>query len=143
LGLPTFLQTYFEETENLAKITTKDKKPVILGEAFTKEILFDFDKAIIKAEYYKEIDDLAEYMKAVDNVTIDIVGHTDSEGTDQKNMVLSQNRAKALRDYLVKKGINPQRISYKGLGESKPIAPNDTPEGRALNRRIEFTLKRM
>ncbi|MCU0440136.1 MAG: OmpA family protein [Raineya sp.] len=143
LGLPTFMQTYFEETENLLKITTKDNKPVILGEAFTKDILFDFDKFAIKPEYFKELDDLAEYMKAVDNVNIDIVGHTDNEGTDQKNMLLSQNRAKALRDYLVKKGIAPQRISHKGLGETTPVAPNTTPEGRALNRRIEFTLKKI
>lgn len=143
IGLPTFLQTYFEETENLLKITTKNKRPVILGEAFTKEILFDFDKFAIKPEYFKELDDLAEYLKAVDNVNIDIVGHTDNEGSDQKNILLSQNRAKALRDYLVKKGISPQRISHKGLGKTSPVAPNDTPEGRALNRRIEFTLKKL
>jgi outer membrane protein OmpA-like peptidoglycan-associated protein len=143
LGLPTFMQTYFEETENLLKITTKNKKPVVLGEAFTKDILFDFDKFSIKPAYFKELDDLAEYMKAVDNVNIDIVGHTDNEGTDQKNLLLSQNRAKALRDYLVKKGITPQRINHKGFGETTPVAPNTTPEGRALNRRIEFTLKKI
>jgi len=142
LGLPTFLQTYFEETENLSRISTKNHQPVILGEAFTKEILFDFDKFAIKPEYYTELDDLAEYLKAVDNVVIDIVGHTDNEGSDHKNLTLSQHRAKALKDYLVKKGISSHRISHKGLGKTTPVAPNNTPEGRALNRRIEFTLKK-
>jgi outer membrane protein OmpA-like peptidoglycan-associated protein len=73
---------------------------------------------------------------------IEVSGHTDSQGAPQRNKALSERRAKAVVDYLVKKnGIDPAKITGVGYGEERPIASNDTPEGMAQNRRIEMTVK--
>ncbi len=141
LGLPTFVQTYFEYSENLQKITSKTGKKVKIGETFSKVILFDFDKFVIKPEYFQTLNELVEFLNASPNINIEVAGHTDNEGLDAKNMVLSNNRAKAVANYLIKKGINQKRIISKGFGKSQPVVKNDTPENKALNRRIEFLLK--
>ncbi|MCS6820761.1 MAG: OmpA family protein [Microscillaceae bacterium] len=140
LGLPTFVQTYFEDMENISKISSQSNTKIKLNEPFVKNILFDFDKFDIKPQYFSELDELVEYLKIAQYVKIDISGHTDSDGNEQKNLLLSQNRAQAVANYLIQKGINKERITYQGFGESKPIAPNDTPENKAKNRRIEFVL---
>ena len=72
-----------------------------------------------------------------------VEGHTDNSGRDQKNMTLSQDRANAVRDYLIAAGINPDRITTVGYGSAKPVASNETDEGRRLNRRIEITISRI
>jgi outer membrane protein OmpA-like peptidoglycan-associated protein len=66
--------------------------------------------------------------------------HTDSYGSDEYNFTLSDNRAKSVREYIISKGIAPGRIISQGYGETKPVAPNDTPENRQLNRRVEFKI---
>lgn len=71
-------------------------------------------------------------------IKIKVQGHTDSIGSEQYNLDLSPKRADAVRDYLIKRGVGADRLIAKGLGESVPIATNDTPEGRAENRRVEF-----
>jgi outer membrane protein OmpA-like peptidoglycan-associated protein len=73
-------------------------------------------------------------------VKIEISGHTDNVGTDQANQVLSENRAKAVYQYLIANGIDAGRLSYKGYGETQPIATNDMDEGRGKNRRTEFKI---
>lgn len=73
-------------------------------------------------------------------VTIDIQGHTDSEGSAESNLLLSERRVTVIFDYLVSRGIAPQRLTQQGFGETKPIADNATAEGRAKNRRVEFTI---
>jgi outer membrane protein OmpA-like peptidoglycan-associated protein len=69
---------------------------------------------------------------------IEIGGHTDNEGSDAHNLTLSQNRAKSVYDYLITNGIESKRLIYKGYGKTMPVASNETPEGRAKNRRTEF-----
>jgi len=81
------------------------------------------------------LDFLVNFMKKNANVKVEIGGHTDHIGAEKDNEVLAGNRALAVRDYLVKKGIPETRVTSKGYGEREPIATNDTPEGRALNRR--------
>ena len=71
---------------------------------------------------------------------IEISGHTDNKGSDEYNQKLSENRAKSVVDYLVEKGITQDQLIFKGYGETKPIASNDTDEGQQLNRRIEFEI---
>jgi outer membrane protein OmpA-like peptidoglycan-associated protein len=71
---------------------------------------------------------------------IQVSGHTDDVGDDASNQTLSENRAKAVHDYLVQNGITADRLRFKGFGETKPIETNDTPEGRARNRRTEFVV---
>ena len=75
------------------------------------------------------------------HVRIEIEGHTDAEGTPERNARLADRRARAVADYLVKAGVEAGKLVAVGYGETRPVAPNDTPENRARNRRIEFTVR--
>jgi OOP family OmpA-OmpF porin len=86
------------------------------------------------------LDTIASILKADSLLLLDIEGHTDSSGNAEKNLQLSQNRADACKEYLVKKGIEEHRISSVGYGDMNPIADNSTPEGRSANRRTDFLL---
>ena len=114
-----------------------------IADIVTLKINFDFDKSDIKPQYHQELADFASYMRQQQSFTVvEIAGHTDSVGTDAYNQKLSERRAKAVRDYLVKElGMDDKLFSAVGYGESKPIATNDTDAGRAENRRILAELK--
>lgn len=104
----------------------------------TLDVKFDFDKATIKAGYDKDIKALAEVMKDYPDSRVVIEGHTDSVGTAAYNKKLSQQRADAVKKYMVEKeGISANRITAKGFGKERPIASNSTAAGRAKNRRVE------
>jgi hypothetical protein len=113
-------------------------KPVVM-----KDIYYDFDKATLRPESYPVLDTLAKVLRMYPKMEIEIGSHTDSKGTNAYNLKLSAARAKSCVDYLVKVGIEPFRMYSKGFGESTPVAPNttpngkDNPDGRALNRRTE------
>lgn len=104
-----------------------------------KNIFFDFNQSTLKEESFVELDKLVDYLQH-NRVKIEIAGHTDDQGSNEYNDKLSQNRAKAVHDYLVEKGIAEERLAYKGYGKRKPIADNATEEGRAANRRTEFVI---
>lgn len=103
-----------------------------------RNIFFDFDKATLLQQSYKELQNLLDILRSHPSMKIEIGGHTDGKGTTDYNLRLSEARAKSVVDYLIAKGIEPRRLHYKGYGKSQPIASNDTEEGRALNRRVEF-----
>jgi outer membrane protein OmpA-like peptidoglycan-associated protein len=103
-----------------------------------KNIFFDTDKFDLKTESTAELEKLYDLLVKNPKLKIEISGHTDNVGDDKYNQVLSENRAKAVYDYLVLKGIAKERLTYKGYGETKPIETNDTEAGRAINRRTEF-----
>ncbi len=105
-----------------------------------KGINFDYNKWDIKPQYRKALDESIDVLKLNPAMTIDIQGHTDSIASEQYNQALSEKRAKATRDYFVANGVDPDRMSVRGFGETMPIASNDTPEGRAGNRRIEIKI---
>jgi outer membrane protein OmpA-like peptidoglycan-associated protein len=108
--------------------------------AMSSEVLFDFNKAVIKTQFYPFLNDTKTIFDKYPTMKVQIDGHTDSKGTDAYNQKLSEKRAKAVMDYLVKKvGIAADRLKAVGYGESKPAYSNDTEEGRAKNRRVEFT----
>jgi outer membrane protein OmpA-like peptidoglycan-associated protein len=114
-------------------------KPIKIGETvIMKNIFFDFDSYILKPESKIELDKLSDLLKDNPLLNIEIGGHTDNSGTPEYNQKLSENRALAVKDYLVSNTITSKRITAKGYGEKQPIATNDTDEGRALNRRTEF-----
>ena len=115
----------------LQKLTT-DGRIIIHG------IRFDFNKATIKPESMGVINELVKMMKENLNTKFEIQGHTDSDGNDDYNMKLSQQRADSVKSILVELGIEESRLSSKGYGESKPISDNNTQEGKANNRRVEF-----
>lgn len=98
---------------------------------------FDIGKATLRPGSTSALDDVVAYMKNKETMKIEIAGHTDNVGKDNDNLKLSQQRAETIRNYLVKKGIQPTRVVAKGYGASQPVADNGTEEGRQLNRRTE------
>jgi OOP family OmpA-OmpF porin len=101
------------------------------------EVLFDFDKSVVKPEYYPEIKKVAEFMKQYPMTDTVIEGHTDSKGTNAYNLSLSQRRAEAVRMVLINQfKVEPSRLSSVGYGEERPVADNKTEQGRQLNRRV-------
>jgi outer membrane protein OmpA-like peptidoglycan-associated protein len=105
-----------------------------------KNIFFDFDKATLRPESTNELERLTKLLNDVPTLKIEISGHTDSKGADAYNKTLSNNRAKAVVEYLIKKGIAADRLTSVGYGEEQPIDTNDTEEGRQMNRRTEFKI---
>ena len=108
-----------------------------------KEIFFEFDKSTLLQQSFFELMRLLALLDMYPQMCIEIGGHTDGKGSDSYNKRLSENRARAVVDYLVSKGVDPDRLQFKGYGKSVPVAPNDTDEGRALNRRVEFKILSM
>jgi outer membrane protein OmpA-like peptidoglycan-associated protein len=105
-----------------------------------ENIFFDFDKATLRDESQAELEKLLEFMENNSNIRVEISGHTDSYGSDDYNKDLSNRRAESVVNWLKKHGISETRLEYKGYGEEKPRATNDTEEGRQLNRRVEMTI---
>ncbi len=103
-------------------------------------IFFDVNKWDIKSESQAELDKVVQLLNDNPTVRVQIAGHTDNVGKPSENLLLSNNRAKAVVNYLISKGIQPQRLTAKGFGETKPVAENKTEEGRAKNRRTEMTV---
>ena len=105
-----------------------------------KNIYFDFDKTTLKSESFIELNKVVEFLKQNRSVEIEIEGHTDSKGADAYNETLSQGRSQSVVDYLSAQGIDRGRLTAHGYGEAKPIDTNETEEGRANNRRVEFMI---
>lgn len=103
-------------------------------------VTFMTNSADINASFYQVLNSVALVLKEFDKTVVDIAGHADSTGPDDKNLELSQRRAGSVSTYLGSQGVNPQRLIATGYGETRPIASNDTAEGRAQNRRVEITL---
>ena len=111
--------------------------PVSEKVTFATDTFFDFDKAVLKPESQAKLTDLVDKTKAVNLEVIIAVGHTDAVGTDGYNQKLSIRRADAVKNFLVGKGIEKNRIYTEGKGEKQPVADNKTAEGRSKNRRVE------
>ena len=120
-----------------AKPTPKPK-PVAEKVTFAADVLFDFDKSVIKPEGRSKLDDLAAKAKGINLEVVIAVGHADSIGSDEYNQRLSMRRADAVKAYLVSKAIEANRVYTEGKGEKQPVASNKTAEGRAKNRRTEI-----
>lgn len=104
-------------------------------------ILFETGSAVIPDEYYPQLAPTPILLQIQPNVVVTVFGHTDSDGSEQGNLELSQARVDAVRDWVIAQGGDPERIIAIGMGESEPIADNSTEEGRAQNRRVEFLLE--
>jgi OmpA-OmpF porin, OOP family len=99
-------------------------------------VYFDFDRSELRPESITELERVVQFMNDIPTSTAKIVGHTDSIGTEEYNLALSDRRAKAVFDYLASRGVSPSRMQALGMGESEPVADNATAEGRQLNRRV-------
>lgn len=138
---------FYSENFNLSGVHTKTDpfiKNVELQPIGTdaivvlNNIFFDTDKFDLKPESFIELDKLVLMLQKNTAMKIEIRGHTDNTGSKDHNKQLSENRAKSVYNYLISKGISANRLTYKGFGDTLPIETNDTPEGRAKNRRTEF-----
>ena len=105
------------------------------------DVKFDFNKSVVKPNSYADVKNLADFMKQYPATHVEVAGHTDSVGPDAYNQKLSQRRADAVKQVLVKDGVAPSRISSVGYGESRPVADNATEAGRAINRRVEAAVE--
>jgi outer membrane protein OmpA-like peptidoglycan-associated protein len=115
--------------------------PIEKGLTFRlNNIFFDFDKSILKEESFPELNRLVNFLNENIFLKIEIAGHTDNQGNDSYNLKLSKDRANAVLEYLISKGISRNRITSVGYGETKPISTNDNEEGRQLNRRVEVKI---
>jgi OmpA-OmpF porin, OOP family len=94
----------------------------------------------LRPESYVELDRVVQLLSENPSIEIEMSAHTDSYGSDEYNFKLSDNRARSVMEYILLKGIAANRIISQGYGETKPVAPNDSPENRQLNRRVEFTI---
>lgn len=113
-------------------------KPVAQKVTLAADVLFDFDKSVLKNEGKAELDELARKVNALDLEVVIAIGHTDSIGSDAYNQKLSVRRAESVKAYLVSRRIPPNRIYTEGKGEKQPVASNKTRDGRAKNRRVEI-----
>ena len=114
-----------------------DKEQEIVREA-VDNLLFKMNKSEINESSFESLNKVAELLKSNEK-SLELIGHTDSVGSSTYNQTLSQNRASAVKDYLVSQGVTSE-IVVMGKGEESPIADNNTSEGKALNRRVEFIL---
>jgi outer membrane protein OmpA-like peptidoglycan-associated protein len=126
--------------------TCKIEAPAQFQEVIAKaydNLTFKTGSATITDSSFKFLDGIAEYMKANPSYSLAIVGHTDNTGSEEYNQKLSEDRAEAVKSYLIKKGIGEISITASGKGESEPIETNDTPEGREKNRRVVFSVTKL
>lgn len=107
---------------------------------FDSGLLFDYDSSVVKGAARSNLTELANSLRQYPDTEVLIVGHTDAQGSDTYNQGLSERRAEAAKNFLVTQGIPANRVRTEGLGESEPVASNDTDAGRAQNRRVEVAI---
>ena len=107
---------------------------------FDNAILFDFDSAALRTNAQENLREFAGSMQEFEGTEVLIVGHTDSKGSDEYNLRLSERRASSAAEYLIEQGLRPSRITTMGKGESEPVATNETAAGRQQNRRVEVAI---
>ena len=107
---------------------------------FDSGLLFDVNQSTLKPETQANLNNFAKVLKEYPDTDILIEGHTDSSGSDDYNLELSKRRAQSVSNYLAGLGVDPRRFTIMGYGESRPVATNDTPEGRQANRRVEIAI---
>lgn len=143
---------FFAQSENLNldslvkagfKVIHKDLylMPIEVGQIVRlNNVFFDFDKWDLRPESFVELNHVIKMLNENPAIAIELGAHTDSRGSDEYNIKLSYNRAKSCVDYIVAKGIDASRVTWKGYGETVPVASNELDEGRQLNRRVEFKI---
>jgi OOP family OmpA-OmpF porin len=115
--------------------------PVVQKKIVLRGVNFDFDKSNIRPDAAPILREAATILKDNPNLKVEVDGHTDAKGTDEYNLKLSMRRAAAVKAFLMKEGVAEARLSTRGLGESQPVASNDTDDGRAQNRRVELKVQ--
>lgn len=126
--------------ESISQGATVERNQQQLLVTLRSDVLFDVDSARLKPGAYDELDHVADILTRYPETLVMVDGHTDSTGSEAHNQRLSENRAFAVTDALVQRGVDSRRITPRGFGESRPIASNATEAGRQLNRRVAITI---
>ncbi len=133
------------DTNNVLMIEKDDYKTINQlekGESIIlKDLLFETGESTLKEESYKELDKLVSLFQNNSTLKVEIQGHTDNTGNEAENLILSEQRAKSVVEYLISKGVSSFKLFYKGFGSSKPITTNETEESKAKNRRVELMIR--
>lgn len=129
--------TRMETPEERAERTVRVTKEINL---YAKTILFDVNKSVVKTQAEFILDNIAKIMNENDDFNFIIEGHTDNTGVAEHNLQLSQERADAIKAYLIRKGVKAKRLEAKGYGQTRPIESNDIERGREINRRVEINV---
>ncbi|MBL8789482.1 MAG: OmpA family protein [Rhizobiales bacterium] len=127
-----------QQLQNTGVSVTRDGDRIILN--MPSNITFDTDRADIQPAFFSTLNSVALVLKEYDKSLVDVVGHTDSDGSADYNLDLSRRRANAVARYLVAQQLDPNRFDVQGRGKDDPVASNATPEGKARNRRVEITI---
>ncbi len=131
----TDIKEYTEIERNLELV------PIETGEIVRlNNIFFDYDKSTLKEESFPELNRVVKFLNENPSIEIEISGHTDARGSDEYNLKLSHDRSRSVVEYIISQGITANRLTYRGYGETVPLATNDTEEGMELNRRVEFKI---
>ena len=133
-------QEALRSLQEVAKVKQKEGKVVV---ALSGGVLFKSGHADLLPTARTALDNVVDAIKESEkDPKVAVIGHTDSTGSEQRNLALSRERAEAVRRFLVSQGLEPEQVKAEGRGESEPVAPNTSPDGRALNRRVEIAFKR-
>ncbi|MCH2046316.1 MAG: OmpA family protein [Saprospiraceae bacterium] len=131
------------EPEPEPEVLVKEEE-IEVGKAIQLDrVFFETSKWALLSESTEQLDKLVDLLNKYPTMEIEIHGHTDSRGSDSSNQTLSENRTRSVYEYLLEQGIEESRLGYVGYGEEKPIADNDTAEGRQMNRRVEFVVTKI
>jgi len=132
-----------KQAEELARIEGSVAERVAdeIRVTWDSAIIFDFDSAMLKVDFHKSVNEMAEVFARYPDTDIIIAGHTDSDGPEPYNQKLSERRAISLRNYLVDRGVAPSRLTAVGYGGLQPVSSNDSEENRRMNSRVEIRIR--
>ncbi len=139
-GIGHYLEKQKQEIDQIPDANVKQQGEALLV-AFPGDVLFDTGSSSLAPGAFSRLDQLAATLGRYPDTDVVVKGHTDGSGTESFNLTLSEQRADAVRRYLIGKGLSPARVTSVGFGESMPLATNSTPEGRQQNRRVEIELR--
>jgi len=119
------------------------KAPVIKSDStiILSEVLFEVNSYRLKQELIPTLDSIANFLRKELKADVNISGHTDNTGKEDNNLTLSSQRAEVVAEFLLDRGVEPERVNFMGMGSSQPVLPNTTPEGRRKNRRVEILIR--
>jgi outer membrane protein OmpA-like peptidoglycan-associated protein len=139
-GIGHYLEKQKEEIDKIPDANVQQQGETLMV-AFPGDVLFDTGSAALAPGAFSRLDQLADTLARYPDTDVIVKGHTDGAGSEMSNQTLSEQRADAVRRYLIGKGVSAARITAVGFGESMPLATNSTPEGRQQNRRVEIELR--
>jgi outer membrane protein OmpA-like peptidoglycan-associated protein len=132
-----------KRTGNVQIPLVKQKTPGIKADSTItlSEVLFEFNSYRLKQGMIPTLDSIAAFVRKESKASVNVLGHTDNSGKEDYNLTLSSQRAEVVAEFLLDRGVDSERVNFMGMGSSQPVLPNDTPEGRRKNRRVEILIR--